>query len=68
MLFLALITLFTSRVLLDKLGIEDFGIYNVVGGVTLMFAFFRSSLANASQRFLNIELGLDNLSGANHVF
>ncbi len=68
MLFLMVVTLFTSRVLLDKLGIEDFGIYNVVGGVASMFVFFRSSLSNATQRFLNIELGRENLQGARRVF
>lgn len=68
MLFLMLITLFTSRVLLDKLGIEDFGIYNVVGSLTAMFMYFRFSLANATQRFLNIELGKENHKGAQDVF
>lgn len=68
MLFLMGITLFTSRVILDKLGIEDFGIYNVVGGLASMFIFFQSSLANATQRFLNIELGTGNINGANQVF
>lgn len=68
MLFLMTITLFTSRIVLDKLGIEDFGIYNVVGGLTSMFIFFQSSLANATQRFLNIELGKNNIKGANDVF
>ena len=61
------ISLFTSRVVLDKLGIEDFGIYNVVGGLASMFVFFQSSLANATQRFLNIELGLNNIKGAKEV-
>lgn len=55
------ITLFTSRVVLDKLGIEDYGIYNVVGGLASMFIFFQSSLANATQRFLNVELGKTTL-------
>lgn len=68
MLFLMVITLYTSRVVLDKLGIEDFGIYNVVGGLASMFVFFQSSLANATQRFLNVELGVENLKGANDVF
>lgn len=68
MLFLMTITLFTSRIVLDKLGIENFGIYNVVGGLTSMFIFFQSSLANATQRFLNIELGKNNIKGANDVF
>lgn len=68
MAFLMLITLYTSRVLLDKLGIEDFGIYNVVGGIAMMFTFFSSSLANVTQRFLNIELGRNNIRGASDIF
>ena len=68
MLFLMAVTLFTSRVVLDKLGIEDYGIYNVVGGLASMFIFFQSSLANATQRFLNVELGKNNQRGANNVF
>ncbi len=68
MLFLMAVTLFTSRVVLDKLGIEDYGIYNVVGGLASMFVFFQSSLANATQRFLNVELGKSNLHEANNVF
>lgn len=68
MAFLMCISLFTSRVVLDKLGIEDFGIYNVVGGVAVMFTFFTSSLTNASQRFLTIELGRQDLLKANVVF
>ena len=68
MLFLMVVTLFTSRVLLDKLGIEDFGIYNVVGGLALMFIFFRSSLSNATQRFLNVALGRGDAGGAARVF
>ena len=68
MFFLMGVTLFTSRVLLDKLGIEDFGIYNVVGGFAAMFIFFRSSLSNATQRFLNVELGRGNTVNARRVF
>lgn len=68
MLFLMFISLYTSRVVLDKLGVEDFGIFNVVGGLATMFTFFSSSLSNATQRFLNIELGQNNLNGAKKVF
>lgn len=68
MIVLMIVTLFTSRVVLDKLGVEDFGIYNVVGGVAVAFAFFTSSLANATQRFLNIELGKGDMDGAKRVF
>jgi O-antigen/teichoic acid export membrane protein len=63
-----LVTLYTSRVVLDALGIEDFGTYNVVGGVVYMLAFFISSLSNATQRFLSIEIGRNDNERASHVF
>lgn len=68
MLILLFIGLYTSRVILHNLGIEDYGIYNVVGGLTGMFAFFQSSLANATQRFISIELGKESKEGAKKVF
>lgn len=68
MIFLLFVTLFTSRVLLDELGFVDYGIYNLVGGVAAMFVFFSSSLVNATQRFLNVELGKKNLDKANIIF
>lgn len=68
MLFLMLVTFFTSRVILDKLGFVDFGIYNVVGGMATMFIFFRSSLTNATQRYLNFALGKNDVKEANNIF
>lgn len=56
-LFIMFISFFTSRIVLDKLGVVDFGIQNVVGGMAGLFVFFRSSLSNATQRFLSIALG-----------
>ena len=50
------ITLYTSRLTLKYLGIEDYGLYNVVGGVVALFAFLRSSLTKGTQRFLNVEM------------
>lgn len=61
-------TFYTSRVILVALGETDFGIYSVVGGMALMFAFFSSSLSNATQRFLNIALGRKDLEEASRVF
>ena len=49
--------LYTSRVILNTLGVEDYGIYNVIGGFVSMFAFLNGSLANGIQRFYNFELG-----------
>lgn len=57
MLLAMFVGLYTSRVTLQALGVEDFGIYNVIGGVVSMIVFFTSSLSNASQRFLSIGIG-----------
>lgn len=48
---------YSSRVVLNALGVSDFGIYNVVGGITAFFSFFNSSLSSATKRFLNFALG-----------
>lgn len=68
MAVLLVISLFTSRVVLDKLGVVDYGICNVVGGITGMLAFFSSALSNATQRFLCIELAKGDIEGARKVF
>lgn len=60
MLFTMAVSLFTARVNLAVLGIEDNGIYHVVGGVVAMFAFLKSSLSGATSRFLTYELGAGN--------
>lgn len=57
MLLLMIVSLYTSRVVLEALGVNDFGIYNVVGGFVGMLGFFTSSLTNVSQRYLNIGIG-----------
>ena len=57
MLFLMLVTLYTSRVILHALGVEDYGIYNVVGGVVAMFSVISGSLSAAISRFITYELG-----------
>lgn len=62
------VSFFTSRVVLQNLGVIDFGIYNIVGGFTSMFIFFQSSLSNATQRYLNIELEKGNAPGTALVF
>lgn len=55
-----LVSLYTSRVVLNTLGIEDYGIYNVVGGFVSMFAFFNGAMSSATQRFLSYEIGKGN--------
>lgn len=68
MLFLMLISLYTSRVILNALGVEDYGIYNVVGGVVTMFSVLSGSLSAAISRFLTFELGKGNKEKLKKVF
>ena len=62
------VSLYTSRVVLNTLGVEDFGIYNVVGGVIVLFSFINSALTQATQRFLTIEIGNKNLDQFKKIF
>lgn len=68
MIFIMGVSLFTSRVVLQALGVEDFGIYNVVGGFVLMFAIMSNSLSAAISRFITYELGKENHSRIRDVF
>lgn len=68
MLFGMLISLYTSRVVLQALGVEDYGIYNVVGGVVAMFSMVSSSLSASVSRFLTFELGKGDIEGLKKVF
>lgn len=67
-LFSQLLALYTSRKILEILGVEDFGIYNVVGGVVGLLTFLNGSMAVATQRFLTVELGRNDLKAYNRVF
>lgn len=60
MLIVLAIGLYTVRAILDILGVVDYGIYNVVGGVVSMFAFLNRTLATSSQRYFSIELARGN--------
>lgn len=62
------VSLYTSRVVLKTLGIEDFGIYNVVGGIVTMFTFLNGSLGAATSRYITFELGKKNYGRLNQVF
>ena len=59
---------FTSRILLNQLGIIDFGVYNVVGSIIVIFTFLNSTLLIGTQRFINFELGRGNHENLNKVF
>ncbi len=68
MFFLMFISLYTSRIVLDVLGIDDFGIYNVVGGIVVLFTFLNNAMSSATQRYLTYELGRGNLFEIRRVF
>lgn len=62
------ITLYTTRAILQLLGVEDYGVYNVVCGFVSMFTFLNTSLSNGIQRFFNYELGKNGIDGAKRVY
>ncbi len=68
MMFSMLVSLFTSRVVLHTLGVEDYGIYQVVGGVVGMLTFLNGALAVGSSRFLTFELGTGDTEKLKRTF
>lgn len=63
-----IISIFTSRIILQSLGIEDYGTYNVIGGFVAMFSMLGGTLVTATQRFINVELGKKEGGNPNEVF
>lgn len=68
MLFIMAVQLYTSRIILNTLGVSDYGIYNVVGGVVTMLGFLNGTMSAATQRFITFELGCGNYSRLQTVF
>ena len=68
MLLLLVVSFFTSRVILQSLGVVDYGIYNVVGGVVAMFSFFNAALSGATGRFLSFEIGVGDKGRLRRTF
>lgn len=68
MLLTLAVTLYTSRIVLQVLGVEDFGIFHVVGGFILVLGFLLGAMSSATQRFLAFELGKPQANGLNRVF
>lgn len=68
MMFSMLVSLYTSRVVLNTLGVEDFGIYNVVSGIIIMFVFINGAMANGTMRFITYELGRGDKVKLSKVF
>ena len=68
MIFILGVSLYTSRVVLDKLGVDDYGIYNAVAGVVAMLAFLNNTLSTGTSRFLTFDLGRGDASKLKQTF
>lgn len=68
MLIMTCVTLYTSRVVLENLGVEDFGIFSVVGGVAVIFSFFNNALSASTQRYITVSLGKEDIEESRKVF
>lgn len=62
------VTFFTSRIVLEVLGVSDYGVYNVVGGIVTMMAFLNGALSSSTSRFLTYELGSGNQEKLSKTF
>ena len=62
------VTLYTSRIVLNVLGIEDYGIYSIVGGVVTLFSFFNAAMSSATQRYLAFDIGRSDFSALRKTF
>lgn len=68
MLLIMVVSLYTSRIVLATLGVEDYGIYNIVGGVIILFSFFNTAMSNATLRFLSFDLGMKSYERLKRTF
>lgn len=68
MLLTIAVNLYAVRVIWRVLGVDDYGIYGLVGGIVTMFAFLNNAMVASSQRFISFELGRQNLDRLNKVF
>ena len=68
MIVVLCVTLYSTRIILNALGVEQYGIFNVVAGFVGLFSFLSTSMSNSIQRFYNFEYARNGLSGAQKVF
>jgi O-antigen/teichoic acid export membrane protein len=63
-----LISLYTTRIILQALGAEDFGLFNVIAGLVAMFSFLNATMATATQRFISFSKGTNDLQRVKKIF
>ena len=68
MLLIMAVTLYTSRVILNALGADNYGLYNLVGGIVSMLAFLNGTLATATSRFLTFDIGIGDFKRLKQTF
>ena len=68
MLLVMIVSLYTSRVVLDVLGVDDYGLYNLVGGIVGMLAFLNGTLSTATSRFLTFDIGVGDFQRLKQTF
>ena len=68
MIILLIVSLYTCRIILDVLGIENYGLYNVVGGIVTVFTFLSSAMGNSTQRYITCALGKGNDTELKDIF
>ena len=67
-ILIMIVSLYTVRVVLNTLGAEDYGIYNVVAGVVVLFSFVNNAMATSTQRFLNFNLGKEDIEKTQQTY
>lgn len=67
-ILILIVSVYTSRVVLEVLGVDDYGIYNAVGGVVAMFSVLTGALSNSISRFITFEIGRGNKEKLNRIF
>lgn len=68
MFVILVVSLYTTRIVFNVLGVQDYGIYSVVGGVIVFFTFINQSLAGATQRYITAELAEGTIESQRNVF
>jgi len=68
MLLVMGVSLFTSRIVLKELGVSDYGVYSLVGGIVAMFGFFNAAMSSATQRYLSFDIGKGDVAQLRKTF
>lgn len=68
MILIMIVSIYTSRVVLDKLGVDDYGLYNAVASIVAMVAFLNTTLSTSTSRFLTYDLGTGNIEKLRNTF